>query len=142
MWINEQGSAVNDNEQYTAQDGTTYPGNFPKGEIPGLTRGPDPDPVPPTALQVEAMIIAQTQNRLDTFARQRGYDSMLSACTYATSSIPRFKADGQYCVDARDRTWATLYQLLQGVQAGTTPMPSGFADIEPMLPALTWPDPQ
>jgi hypothetical protein len=31
--------------------------------------------------------------------------------------------------------------LLAEVQAGTRPMPSGFADIEPELPPLVWPTP-
>jgi hypothetical protein len=89
------------------------------------------------ALQDE--IVAQTQQRLDTFARTRGYDGILSACTYATSAVPKFAAEGQYCVDARDSTWATLYTLLAQVQAGTRPVPSGYADIEPLLPGLAWP---
>jgi hypothetical protein len=80
------------------------------------------------------------QKRLDDFARTRGYDNILSACTYATSTVPKFKAEGQYCVNARDNTWATLYTILAEVQAGTRPMPSGYADIEPLLPVLEWPE--
>jgi hypothetical protein len=38
-------------------------------------------------------------------------------------------------------TWARLYELLAEVQAGTRPMPTGFADIEPELPPLVWPTP-
>lgn len=88
---------------------------------------------------LQAAIVGETQDRLDTFARTRNYDGILSACTYATSTIPKFKAEGQYCVDARDATWAKLYSLLEEVQAGTRPMPAGFADIEAELPVLTWP---
>ena len=80
-----------------------------------------------------------TQQRLDDFARTRGYDGILSACTYATSPTPRFAAEGQYCVEARDATWAKLYEMLDEVLAGTRPMPSGYADVEPELPALAWP---
>ncbi len=142
MWINQQGRTVGDNEQYEGPDGTTYPSNFPKGEIEGLTYVPDPDPAPLPPERIEAMIVAQTQARLDTFARNLGYDSILSACTYASSSVPRFKSDGQYCVDARDGTWSALWKLLQSVKDGGAKMPTGFADVEPLLPALTWPDPQ
>lgn len=81
----------------------------------------------------------QTQKRLDDFAKTRNYDSILSACTYATSSVPKFQAEGQYCVVARDETWATLYTILAEVEAGVYPMPTSFADIEPELPALVWP---
>lgn len=86
-----------------------------------------------------ASITAQTQERLDAFARTRGYDGILSACTYASSSVPKFQGEGQYCVDARDATWAELYTIMAEVEAGTRPIPSSYADIESDLPALSWP---
>lgn len=91
------------------------------------------------ALRVKDEIVFNTQKRLDEFAKTRNYDGILSACTYATSSVPKFQTEGQYCVDARDNTWATLYTILAEVQQGTRPMPGGFADIEGELPALEWP---
>jgi hypothetical protein len=96
-------------------------------------------PAPPTPQEVEAEIVTGTQARLDSFARTRNYDSILSACTYATSSVPRFKTEGQYCVDARDATWAKLYEILAEVQTGTRPVPTGYADVEAELPVLVWP---
>lgn len=89
--------------------------------------------------KLQADIVAATQQRLDDFARTRNYDGILSACTYATSTVPKFQAEGQYAVNARDNTWATLYTVMGEVQAGTRPMPSGFADVEPLLPTLAWP---
>jgi hypothetical protein len=80
------------------------------------------------------------QKRLDDFAATRYYNGILSACTYATSAVPRFKTEGQYCVEARDATWAKCYEILTAVQAGTRPMPSGYADIEGELPVLAWPN--
>lgn len=94
----------------------------------------EPDPG-----EVQQAITAATQRRLDDFARTRGYDGIMSACTYAVSTNAKFAAEGQYCVEARDATWATLYQIMDDVLAGTRTMPSGYADIEPELPALVWP---
>lgn len=93
-------------------------------------------------LQLQALqnsIISQTQLRLDTFAKTKNYDGILSACTYATSSIPQFAAEGQAAVAARDQTWSTLYTILAEVQGGLRAVPTGFLDIESSLPALTWP---
>lgn len=84
-------------------------------------------------------IVRQTQERLDAFARTRYYDDIKSACTYAGCSVPKFNAEGTYCRDARAQTWDKLYDMLAEVQAGTRPMPSGFADVEPELPVLEWP---
>lgn len=90
--------------------------------------------------QVTDNIVQQTQQRLDDFAQTRNYDGILSLCTYATSTFPKFKVEGQYGVEARDATWETLYQILAEVEAGTRPMPNSYADIEPDLPPLVWPD--
>ena len=90
-------------------------------------------------VSLQDQIVTATQKRLDDFARTRNYDGILSACTYATSAVPKFAAEGQYAVQARDATWATLYTILAEVEAGTRPVPSGYADIEPDLPALAWP---
>lgn len=92
----------------------------------------------PDMLQQE--ILLATQERLDAFARTRNYDGILSAATYATSTIPQFAAEGQYAVEARDQTWAALYEMLAEVQAGARPIPGGYADIEAELPPLAWPE--
>lgn len=86
-----------------------------------------------------SLIIECSQQRLDDFARTRNYDGILSACTYATSTVPKFAAEGQYCVEARDATWAKLYAIMAEVEAGTRPLPAGFSDVEPDLPVLAWP---
>lgn len=88
---------------------------------------------------LKAAIATATQTRLDDFARTRGYDGILSACTYATSPTAKFATEGQYCVAARDATWAKLYAMLGEVLAGTRPVPSGYDDIKGELPALVWP---
>lgn len=100
------------------------------------------DPPPPTLEAVLAGFENNIQSRLDTFARTLTYDSMMSACTYATSTIPMYRIEGQYCVDARDATWAKAYELMQAiqprVQAGGA-IPS-WEDIEAQLPPLVWPE--
>lgn len=89
--------------------------------------------------QIEAAFVAAIQKRLDDFARTRNYDSMLSACTYATSTVAKFKTEGQACVNLRDATWAAAYTILSNVQAGKRPMPTSISDIEADLPAAVWP---
>lgn len=96
-------------------------------------------PPAPTAAQVEAAFTAAIQQRLDDFARTRNYDSILSACTYATSTVAKFKSEGQLCVNLRDATWAAAYKVLAEVQGGTRAMPGSVADIEADLPAAVWP---
>ena len=85
------------------------------------------------------MVVDRVQIRLDAFARTKNYDGILSACTYATSTIPRFSSEGQYCVNMRDATWATLYTLMEEVTTGTRPPLTTYEEVEALLPELTWP---
>lgn len=91
------------------------------------------------AQRLQENVTTSTQQRLDDFAGTRNYDGILSACTYATSTVLKFKTEGQYCVEARDATWAKLYEILAEVQSGARPLPKGYADIEGELPVLEWP---
>jgi hypothetical protein len=93
-----------------------------------------------TDVKLIAALTRQIQKRLDDFARTRNYDGILSVCTYATSSVPKFAAEGQYCVNARDATWAAAYAILAEVLEGQRPVPSSIADFETDLPDLTWPN--
>jgi hypothetical protein len=97
------------------------------------------DPPPPTAEQIVAQYTAAVQKHLDDFARTRGYDGILSAATYATSTVPKFKAEGQYAVEARDATWAKCYEVLAAVESGSRPMPT-LDELLAELPVLTWPN--
>jgi hypothetical protein len=99
----------------------------------------NPPPPPKTPEQIEAEFVAKIQSRLDTFARTRGYDGILSACTYTTSLNPKFAMEGQYCVQVRDATWGKCYGILSAVQSGTLQTPT-WEELEADLPALGWPN--
>ena len=127
----------------------SLPGDIPAGHYAvmmggwKIVNGEKPIyPTPPSKEEVETQlykeIVNSTQKRLDDFANTRGYDGILSACTYATSTIEKFRVEGQYCVEARDATWARLYQILEEVKAGTRQVPAGYNDIEKELPILKW----
>lgn len=91
-------------------------------------------------LDLKEQIVQQAQARLDNFANTRDYDGILSAATYAASTVEEFRIEGQYAVEARDATWAKLYEILAEVEAGTRSIPTDYADIEPELPVLEWPN--
>jgi len=96
------------------------------------------------ALAAEALDRTRTvladamQSHLDTTAQERGYDGILSLCSYATSANPRFGPEGQAGVSLRDAVWAYGYQIIAEVQAGTRPVPSA-AELVAALPSIVWP---
>ena len=97
------------------------------------------DPPPPTKEQIIAQYGMAVQQRLDDFAKTRGYGGILSATTYATSNVSKFAAEGQYCVDVRDTTWAKCYEILSAVESGTRLAPT-MDEFFAELPELKWPE--
>jgi len=85
-------------------------------------------------------IVSAVEQRLNDFAKTRGYDDIKSASDYAAqNAVPKFQVEGQYALNQRAATWAKLYQMLAEVEAGTRPVPSGYDDIKSELPELVWP---
>lgn len=110
--------------------------NLIKGDKPEWPRKPSKE----EQLQIlYSDIVTKTQQRLDNFARSREYDGILSACTYASSTIEKFRNEGSYCIEMRDLTWNKLYEMLDEVKNGTRPAPNSYEDIESELPILNWP---
>ena len=75
------------------------------------------------AEQTKQMALTAVQNMLDNAAKAKGYDSILSACSYAAYPNP-FQAEGQEFVAWRGAVWAKCYEILGEVEAGTRPAPT------------------
>ena len=100
---------------------------------------PPPEPLPPTLEETQAHFSSVLQGYLDSFVKTRNYDNILSAASYATSTNPQFRMEGQYAVEIRDAVWAKGYEILGAVLSGQREMPSLGAVLSE-LPALQWPD--
>lgn len=85
-----------------------------------------------------ASYIMAVQEMLDEAARGRGYDGILSACTYAASTVERFRKEGLACIAWRDAVWAECYRLLDEVKAGQR-QPPQMAVLLSSLPVIEWP---
>lgn len=79
-----------------------------------------------------AEIVGLVERQLDEFARTRGYDNMLSACTYATSKNEKFAREGQYCVELRDATWGKLEEFFAAGELN-------YPVVKKGLPKAKWP---
>lgn len=93
----------------------------------------------PTLEEIQKTLTDAIQNHLDTKPKERLYDGILSLCTYATSSNPKFAAEGQAGVAWRDACWAKGYEIMAEVQAGTREIPTKD-ELLAELPAFTWPE--
>jgi hypothetical protein len=101
--------------------------------------GNHPTEITPTPSFAEAAAMLQivVQDHLDNTARLRGYDSILSLCTYVTSAIPRFKTEGQAGVDWRDACWAKCYEIMAAVQSGKRSWLTS-EELLAELPVISW----
>lgn len=98
--------------------------------------GPTSEPV---FEELQALYTEAVQRYLDDFARIRNFDSILSAASYASSTIPSFQADGLYAVAARDAVWLKANEIRDDVIAGNRSMPT-IEEMLAELPVLAWPE--
>lgn len=83
------------------------------------------------------IIIDRVETLLNNEARAVGYDSILSACSYAGYPNP-FQAEGQNFTEWRGNVWAKCYQILGEVEAGTRAEPT-VLELLAELPARVAP---
>ena len=79
---------------------------------------------------------AEIQKHLDDKARAKGYDSILSACSYANSTVATFKAEATAFLKWRDDVWSFASDFLAKVEAGTQKPPASVQEFLALLPKL------
>ena len=104
-----------------------------------------PEPVPvrpePTPEEIQKRLTDAVQRALDAFASTRGYDGIMSACSYASSTDAQFKLEADYCVALRDTTWRMGYAIVADVKAGLRPIPTAEELIAELpIGSAKWPD--
>lgn len=77
------------------------------------------------------------QHHLDATAQSRGYDSMLSACSYASGTHPKFGVEGRDCLAWRSAVWEKAFLILSDVRAGVRPVPT-IEQVLSELPPMVW----
>lgn len=81
---------------------------------------------------------AAIQAHVDAVAKSREFNDGVTAATYLTSTIPRWKADAEVFVVWRDTVWAYSYGELDKVRNGVRQQPAIDAFINE-LPVIEWP---
>lgn len=92
----------------------------------------------PSANEIITALTAVVQAHLDATARTRNYDGILSLCSYAASTSPKFGPEGLAGVAWRDAVWEACYAILEDVQAGSRSVPTAN-ELMAELPAMVWP---
>jgi hypothetical protein len=102
-----------------------------------LDAGNTAEPVdPPTFAELVSANTAAIQAELDRRAREKGYDNIISACSYAAQAAGEpFQSEGAAFLKWRSDTWTQAYATLAEVEAGTRTMPTP-AEAVAQMPVL------
>ncbi|MCR4299981.1 MAG: hypothetical protein NUV51_00010 [Sulfuricaulis sp.] len=123
---------------YWLADGSQYEITARGVELPEGALDEAPPSPPPSPEQIIAALTTEVQKHLDITARTRNYDGILSLCSYAASTHPKFRFEGLAGVAWRDAVWAACYAILADVQAGKRAVPTE-AELLAGLPVMVWP---
>ena len=91
----------------------------------------------PTPAEIQAELTKAVQTYMDTKVQERGYDGILSACSYVNTGIERFDNEGAACRAWRSAVWDKCYAMLAEVQDGTRAVPT-VEELISELPKLEW----
>lgn len=98
-----------------------------------------PAPTPEeTAKQLIELFESAIQNHLDTTAMDRGYDGIISACSYKDDPDPVFKSEGMAAYSWRSAVWAYSRDQLAAITGGQRQAPPTPADFINELPTISW----
>jgi len=95
-----------------------------------------PPPPPPPSIEDYRVAIG---GALDDKAKERDYDNIVSACSYANSTNAKFKAEANALSVWRDQVWEYAAQQLALVVSGQIEQPT-IDDFIESLPAFAWPE--
>ena len=89
------------------------------------------DPPVPTREQTIVIYNRAVQNNFENVAKSWGYDSMISAVSYANSTNTQYKAEAEALILWRDSCWSMAYE----VEAGKLPSSvEAFMSLLPKAP--------
>jgi len=76
---------------------------------------------------------------MDATAKSRGYDGIVSLCSYVNSGNPTYAAEAGAGIAYRDAACAYLVDTISRISAGTLPAPSK-AEFTAGIPGIVWPE--
>lgn len=91
---------------------------------------------PLTKEQTIAQYEFEATSLLNEIANSWGYDSIISAVSYANSTNAQFKADAEALIEWRDEVWAVVYEIELGKLPKTTEDFVALLPKSPLKPVI------
>ena len=97
---------------------------------------PGPEQHVLTAEEIRKSYSDKLGSVMDTKAQEYGYDSILTAVTYADSTIEKFAKEGKAFKEWRDNVYATGYAYLAEIEAGKKAIPATDEEFIALVPVF------
>ena len=91
----------------------------------------------PTMEEIKKQYSDKLGSIMNTKAQEYGYDSILTAVTYADSAIDKFAKEGNAFKEWRDNVYATGYAYLAEIEAGKKAIPATDEEFIALIPIFT-----
>lgn len=96
-----------------------------------------PPPAPPTTEEIKQALINSVQSYMDETAQAKGYDGILSVCSYVDTGVEQFDEEGRKARVWRSACWSYCYAQLALFEAGEREIPTA-EELIAELPRLEW----
>lgn len=90
------------------------------------------------ATRIYNLISDYVDDKLEEFAKTRGYKSVVSCVSYIGDPNPQFDSDALIMRELRSQVWVTMNAYSGSIINNTTPIPKSMADIDSNIPPLSW----
>lgn len=91
----------------------------------------------PTFEEAVKVLTRAIQAEMDRRAQERGYDDIVSACSYAAQDPGApFQAEGRAFLDWRSQVWVQAYAVQEQVKAGLRSLPTPAQAVAAMPPLV------
>lgn len=96
-------------------------------------------PADPVGIE-ESINVLRTvvQMHLDATVKERGYDDILTACSYATDKNVIFRKEGTACLNWRSEVRTALNAVVEAIKEKPRSVPTA-EELIAELPTLLWP---
>ena len=96
----------------------------------------DIDPV--IVQKVVDKVLEYSINKLETFVKSNGYDSIISAISYKDSTVAKYQNEANQVIVMRDNLWSILLTYSEEVKAGTKDFPVSVLDVDKIIPTFAF----
>lgn len=91
---------------------------------------------------IRSSVYAIAQMQLDAFARSNEYDSIVSACSYVSSTVEKFRREAECCVSLRDQVWLAAFDVCSKICGDEILLPHTVEQVVALLRQdVEWPEP-